>query len=192
MQRGELTRRILEHLMDASSDMLYLFAAIVASPYGASRGQIERKMEELRESGAKPKADLERIRRRQQDFYNIVYQLQRDGFIKKTENRKLLITLLGKKKYEKILSRLPKRNHKPQIDNSLKVFIFDIPEKEKHKREWLRNQLRDLGFKMVQKSVWMGKKKIPKEFLEDIRDLKLLAHVEIFAVTKTGSIRPVK
>ena len=89
MQRGELTRRILEHLMDASSDMLYLFAAIVASPYGASRGQIERKMEELRESGAKPKADLERIRRRQQDFYNIVYQLQRDGFIKKTESKLL-------------------------------------------------------------------------------------------------------
>lgn len=178
--------------MDASSDMLYLFAAIIVCPYGASRGQIERKMEELREGGTKSRANLERIKQRQQDFYNIVYQLQRDGFIKKTENRKLLITILGKKKYEKILSRLPKRNHKPQTDSSLKVFIFDIPEKEKHKRKWLRSQLRDLGFRMVQKSVWMGRKKIPREFLEDIQELKLLAYIEIFAVTKTGSIRTTK
>lgn len=192
MQRGELTKRILEHLMNASSDMLYLFAAIVVSPYGASRRQIERKMEELREGSTKSKADLEKIRQRQQSFYNIVYQLRRDGFIKKAENRKLLITVLGRKKYEKILNRLPKRNHKPQIDNSLKVFIFDIPERERHKRKWLRGQLRDLGFKMVQKSVWMGRKKIPEEFLEDIRNLKLLAYVEIFAVTKTGSIRTIK
>ncbi|MBI2635441.1 MAG: CRISPR-associated endonuclease Cas2, partial [Parcubacteria group bacterium] len=74
----------------------------------------------------------------------------------------------------------------------LKVVIFDIPEKQKHKREWLRGQLQDLGFKMIQKSVWMGKRKFPKEFLEDIRDLKLLAYVEIFSVTKTGSMRPLR
>ncbi len=192
MQRGELTKRILEHLMNASSDMLYLFAAIVVSPYGASRGQIERKMEELREGSTKSKADLEKIRQKQRNFYNIVYQLRRDGFIKKTEKRKLLITVLGKEKYKKILNRLPKRYHKPQADTSLKVVIFDIPEKEKYKREWLRDQLRELGFKMLQKSVWIGRKKLPREFIEDIRNIKLLPHVEIFAITKTGSIQPVK
>lgn len=187
MQRGELTKRILEHLMDASCDVVYLFAAIIVSPYGASRGQIEKKARELQEGTAK--ADL---KRKQQDFYNIVYQLQRQGFIKKTKDRKLLLTILGREKYKKVQSRLPGRRYKPQTDNSVKVVIFDIPEKERHKREWLRYQLRDLGFKMIQRSVWIGKKKLPQEFMEDIHGLKLLPYVEIFAITKTGSIRSVK
>ncbi len=192
MQRGELTKRILEHLMDASSDIVYLFAAIIASPYGASRKQIERKMWELQESSAKIKLSSEEIKRKQQNFYNIVYQLQRQGFIKKTKNRELLITILGRKKYKKILSRLPKRYHKPQADVSLKVVIFDIPEKEKYKRAWLRDQLKELGFTMLQRSVWIGRKKLPGGFMEDIRNLELLPYIEIFAITKTGSIRSVK
>lgn len=177
-------------MIDASADMFYLFIAIAVCPYGASRRQIERKMDELREKGGDA-SDLE-MKRRQQNFYNMVSKLKREGFIKKTENRKLLITILGREKYKKILSRLPRRSYQSQTDTSIKVVIFDIPEKEQYKRVWLRDQLRELGFKMIQKSVWMGKKKIPKEFLEDIRDLKLLSYVEIFAITKTGSVRSVK
>lgn len=190
MQRGELTKRILEHLMDASTDIVYLFAAIVASPYGASRKQIERKMWELREGAGRDKPDLEKMKQRRQNFYSMIYKLQREGFIKKTKNRKLLITVLGKEKYKKILSHLPRKHYQAQIDNSLKVIIFDIPEREKYKREWLRDQLRDIGFKMLQKSVWIGRRKFPSEFMEDIRDLKLLPYVEIFSVAKTGSVQP--
>ena len=192
MQRGDLTKRILEHLIDASSDIVYLSAAIIASPYGASRKQIERKMEELRRGSAKTKSNSARIKQKQQNFYSIIYQLQREGFIKKTKDRRPIITVLGREKYKKILNRLPKRYHKPQPDAGLKVIIFDVPEKEKYKREWLRSQLQDMGFKMIQKSVWMGKKKFPEEFMEDIRDLRLLPYVEIFSIAKTGSIRSVK
>jgi len=189
MERGELTKRILEHLMDASADIVYLFAAVVASPYGASRIQIERKMWELREGTGRSKSDLERIKRKQQSFYSTLYRLQRQGFIKRTKNRKLLVTVLGKEKYKKILKRLPIRFHKPERDDSLKVIIFDVPEKERYKRDWLRDQLQDLGFKMLQKSVWIGRKKLPSKFMEDIHDLKLLPYVEIFSVIKTGSIQ---
>ena len=192
MERGELTKRILEHLMDASSDIVYLFAAIVASPYGASRKQIEKKMWELRGENSKSKANLEKMKQRQQNFYSMIYKLQREGFIKKTKDRKLLVTVLGKEKYKKILNRLPRRHYKIQRDNSLKVIIFDIPEKEKYKRFWLRDQLREMGFKMLQKSVWIGRRKLPSKFMEDIRDLKLLPYVEIFSVTKTGSVQPPK
>ncbi|MDP3991333.1 MAG: hypothetical protein U1C56_01140 [Candidatus Curtissbacteria bacterium] len=192
MARGEITKRILEHLTDASADIAYLFAAIIISPYGASGKQIERKMWELREGTGRNKSDLERIKRKQQSFYSTLYRLQRQGFIKKTKDRNLTATILGKEKYKKILKRLPSRSHKPQRDDSLKVVIFDIPEKEKYKRDWLRDQLQDLGFKMLQKSVWIGRRKLPGEFMEDIRDLKLLPYVEIFSVIKTGSIQLTK
>jgi hypothetical protein len=42
---------------------------------------------------------------------------------------------------------------------------------------------------MVQKSLWLGKVKIPEEFLVDIRKLSLLDYVEIFEITKTGSLK---
>ena len=142
MERGELTKRILEHLMDASADIVYLFAAVVASPYGASRKQIERKMWELREGTGRSKSDLERIKRKQQSFYSTLYRLQRQGFIKRTKNRKLLVTVLGKEKYKKILKRLPIRFHKPERDDSLKVIIFDVPEKERYKREKIKRNRR--------------------------------------------------
>ena len=192
MEGRELTKRILEHLIDASADIVYLSAAVVASPYGASRKQIERKMWELREGAGRSRSDSARIKRKQQSFYSTLYRLQRQGFIKKTKDRKLLVTVLGKEKYKKILKHLPIRSYKPERDDSLKVIIFDIPEKEKYKRDWLRDQLQDLGFKMLQKSVWIGKRKLPSKFIEDIRDLKLLPYVEIFSVIKAGSVSTVE
>ena len=69
------------------------------------------------------------------------------------------------------------------------IFAFDVPEKEKRKRGWLRTVLRRLDFTMIQKSVWVGKSKIPQEFLEDIYRFKMVDFVEIFEVSKTGSLR---
>lgn len=39
-------------------------------------------------------------------------------------------------------------------DKKWRIIIFDIPEEMHHKRNWLRNKLRNLGFYMVQKSVF--------------------------------------
>ena len=36
------------------------------------------------------------------------------------------------------------------------------------------HELSDLDFKMLQRSVWVGKSKLPEEFLEDLRFLKLI------------------
>ena len=69
------------------------------------------------------------------------------------------------------------------------IVVFDVPEKERRKRDWLRSVLKRLELKMVQKSVWIGKVKIPKELLDDLFNLKLLDYVEIFEVSKSGSLR---
>jgi DNA-binding transcriptional regulator PaaX len=78
--------------------------------------------------------------------------------------------------------------YKKIFDNKLKVIIFDIPEKERHKREWLRVSLLALGFSFLQQSVWMGKNKIPESFIVDLRDRKLLPCVEIFEINQKGTI----
>ena len=67
------------------------------------------------------------------------------------------------------------------------VISFDIPEKERRKRDWLRFALKQLNFHMIQKSVWWGKTKIPKEFIDCLKELKIIDYVEIFRVIKSAS-----
>ncbi len=192
MKKETLTQKILEHLIEAAATTGYLFAAIAVSGYGASQKQIERKMWEMREGGRiKNKSDLQKFKKRQQSFYSLIHKLQKEGLIKKGANRKWVINPLGRKKYRNFLKQLIAKNYPKQKDkdSDLKIIIFDIPERERWKRDWLRQQLQLLDFKMVQKSVWAAKVKLPNEFMRDLRDLRLLHHVEIFAVTKTGSLR---
>ena len=187
MRVGNLTRRILEHLMDATVDSFYLFVAIGESRYGDSRGKIERRARELRESGLSGPSRNE-LKRRRNNFYSYLYHLQKDGLIERRRG-KWSVTNIGRGKYKTLLKRFPVRKYPKEADTGLKIIIFDIPEKEKRKREWLRDRLVELGFKMLQKSVWVGKIKLPQEFVEDLRDLNLIRHVEVLAVTKRGSLK---
>jgi len=42
---------------------------------------------------------------------------------------------------------------------------------------------------MIQKSVWVGKIALPEEFLRDLHRLQLISYVEIFEVTRAGSLK---
>ena len=77
------------------------------------------------------------------------------------------------------------------VDNRAKekrlIVIFDIPEKKKGYREWLRMELVGFGFNLVQKSVWFGPT-LPKEFLEYLEEIKLLKHIRFFRATEKDLI----
>ncbi len=82
-------------------------------------------------------------------------------------------------------------NYSKASGNQLIIFAFDIPEHYRQKRAWLRAVLRNLGLKMLQKSVWIGRTKIPEIFLDDLRRLKMINYIEILAISKSGSLRQV-
>lgn len=127
--------------------------------------------------------------REKQKLHNLICKLKRGGFIE-TNNKLLKITNLGKNKIEKLRKfiRLPKKNYlATPIDEKI-IFIFDIPEKQKHLRNWLRMCLIGMGFLKLQKSVWMGNIKLPKDFLKDITNLDLEEYIHIFKVTKEGTL----
>jgi len=113
---------------------------------------------------------------------------------KEKNNKKFfIITKKGKGKLSFLKKQhkesLPEVSYSSEENNKFIIFIFDIPEKEKRKRDWLREVLKKLGLKMIQKSVWIGKTKIPKEFLDDLFKLKIIDYVEIFEITKAGSLK---
>lgn len=80
-------------------------------------------------------------------------------------------------------------NYHGEKGSTAKIVVYDIPEQERAKRRWLRLALLNLKFEMLQKSVWVGKGKLPKEFINDLVELKILQYVDILEVTKTGTIR---
>lgn len=57
-------------------------------------------------------------------------------------------------------------NTKSKWDGNFMVVIFDIPEKERLNRDLLRQRLQELGFGMLQESVWIS----PYHFEEDLRE----------------------
>jgi len=129
-------------------------------------------------------------------FYSLLNRLKNQGFIKKEKENKKTIWSITRKGLEK-LKILKKKNKKILINypkeksDKLIIVIFDIPEKERHKRNWLRSVLALLDFKFLQQSVWIGKTKIPEEFLNDLRNKKMLDYVHIFKVSKSGTINKI-
>ena len=76
----------------------------------------------------------------------------------------------------------------PNIDNTKRIVIFDIPEKEREKRDWIRIELLYHEYKPLQKSVWLGRRPLLPQFIENIEFLGLSDCVHIFSVKDEGTI----
>jgi len=132
--------------------------------------------------------------RNKRRFYSVLNQLKKQGFISKGSHGKETfweITEKGIKHIEKFSDKLnlPKRNYKKEKNDGLIIVVFDIPEKYRHKRNWIRQSLISLEFNLLQKSVWIGKNKIPQTFLKDMAELGIIDDVHIFSVIKAGTIK---
>ncbi|MDP1718925.1 MAG: CRISPR-associated endonuclease Cas2, partial [bacterium] len=124
-------------------------------------------------------------------FQSVVQKLRKEDLI--TQDRKKKIWQVTQKGKEKLLQLIKQRGSCPKkyvakISDEVVIVSFDVPEKNRTKRNWLRHVLKEMNFTMIQKSVWLAKLRLPKEFIEDLRLFKLLPCVQIFSVNKSGTI----
>ncbi len=73
-------------------------------------------------------------------------------------------------------------------DNISRLFIFDIPESLKFHRDWIRQELVATGYNLLQKSVWLGKRPLPKNFLRELVDKDLFQYIHFFEVQEEGTL----
>jgi len=198
MKKGDILLRVLETIGDLTVSMADLLIVFVSAGYGASYSKLQYELSKRQMERERKSLEKGIQKETKQKYYNLIYKLKTSGLIaeKKKDNKKLFIlTKKGKKKLfslrEKNQKRLPDISYLrlKEESNKLVIVIFDIPEQERRKRGWLRAALKNLGLKMVQKSVWIGKVKIPKEFLDDLFKLRLIDYIEIFEISKTGSLK---
>jgi len=117
-------------------------------------------------------------------------RLKQRGLLE-NKNGKWEITNLGSNYLDKIRKRLklPKHTPKQHFGKPKKmIIVFDIPEDQKNKRRWLRIELFNLDFIMLQKSVWLGPTPLSKEFIKSLNDLKLLPYLKFFKASETDIV----
>lgn len=133
----------------------------------------------------------------QKRFYSLLAKLRVEGFIRKRGIGLAAAWHLTAHGLQKLLRQPAQQGRHPEIPRNIYqkkkisdkiIIIFDIPESLKHYRNWIRHQLRSLGFDMLQKSVWVGTYQIPADFIHDLRECNVLRYIHIFKVTNPGSI----
>ena len=130
------------------------------------------------------------IRNDRKNLSKTIYKLKKQGFIKKVNKDGTFLwklTRLGLKKLQNLNKKfIPRNKYKGEAVNYSTIIAFDIPEKLKHLRSWIRYSLAIMGFEKLQRSLWIGKVKIPEDFIKDLYKLKINNCVVIFKVIDQG------
>ena len=105
-----------------------------------------------------------------------LHRLKKRGLLQ-LDGKTWRIARKGKEHLSKIF---PRRSWDRLAGPKRVVIVFDIPERAKKKRDWLRTELRVLGFSMLQQSVWFGPAPLPREFIEALDLLGLATHIRFF------------
>ncbi len=123
-------------------------------------------------------------------YHILLSRLQAQGLIE-AASRKGRRWSLTRKGRERLTIERSKENIVTRFveGDGLTIISYDIPESLRRERDRLREVLALLGFEPVQKSVWFASKKVTILFLQHLKDHKIIDHVQIFEVTKTGSLR---
>lgn len=111
-----------------------------------------------------------------------IHRLKKQGLIAEGEKKKICLTSQGKE----IVAYIKDRHsilEKPW-DKKIRVVVFDIPEEEKSIRDWFRIELGLSAFKLLQKSVYIGKYPMPDDLYQNLIKNEIFNDVHIFTINE--------
>lgn len=117
-------------------------------------------------------------RYKKKNVYNVFYRLQKEGYLNIEERGHqvyISLTKEGRRKAGRFQIDSLKINKSKKWDGKWRVVIFDIAQLKKMQRNALREKLKELGFRQLQKSVLV----CPHECKDEIELLR-----EFFALSK--------
>lgn len=193
-----ISEKILEILKESAEDTAFIIDAMLSSKaesYRKLRGHMAGHMAfEPRE-----RMDCLEEQRENQKLYNTLNHLKREGFIKKeiiSAGSRWEITRKGLLKlglFKKIaVNSVKEINYEKKKSDTPIILAFDIPGRYGRHRRWLRETLKFLDFRMIQRSVLIGNCKIPEQFIKDLEKREILKCVDIFEVGKKGTLERLK
>lgn len=118
-------------------------------------------------------------------FSQFIYYLKKQGYIEVKELQEKNAVILTKEGLDKALkAKLDNDSYKKRKDGKMVMVLYDIPEKKKSERNIFRDHLKNLGFELLQRSVWVS----PFDVLEETREIaieySLESYLNIFLIEK--------
>ena len=74
-------------------------------------------------------------------------------------------------------------------DGIIRIVAFDIPEKLRTKRNWLREQLLACDYHLLQRSIFLGKRPLPDAFILRVDEMRIRKYLHIASLTQSGTIQ---
>lgn len=99
----------------------------------------------------------------------VVKRLRENGFVELVSDKELSLRLTDAGRVKALWTKM--RLEDDDWDGKWRLVIWDIPEKRRKARDLLRYQLKQLGFKKFQQSVWASKKNctlLLKKYIKDV------------------------
>lgn len=190
--KGDKLFQVLKFLEEGITTLTDLTLAIILSGYGASAKKIDKNFFRLQQERVSAIQKKREFAKEKKKLYDLLYKLKKDGILTTDSqlNNKIKLSPQGVKKFLLLKQQreLSAKKYKKEPTEKKIIVIFDIPEARKNQRIWLRAVLKNLGFKMIQKSVWWGNFLIPQELISDLGRLKLLDYIEFYEAVKLGSL----
>ena len=113
-------------------------------------------------------------------FNHLIWRTLKAGYIEKIEKEGKIyirITSLGTKMTQRDFQLICLQN-KPW-DGRWRIVMFDVAEVQKRKRDYLREKLKELGFGMLQESVFLTPHDVIKDFSEYVESIGLRDSVDV-------------
>lgn len=182
MQYGAFTKAILEYLADSGKSAIEAFF----DPNHPSRKYTRTVLAayDTRYSSSRSAA--------KHALSSTLYRLKKQGLVACSGPKKKTawtITRDGRKFLRKAPLRQPRNVYalEPE-DGAARLVTFDIPEKEKKNRQWLHAELLACGFPQLHKSVFVGTRPLPSEFIRSLNDRRLTSYIHIVGIEKSGTL----
>ena len=107
-------------------------------------------------------------KKKREKWAKMISYLKNKGYlnVKDLKNRKAII--ITQKGFDKIFdTKIKLIDKKKRKDKKWRMVLFDIPEEKRKHRDLFRNQLKCLGYKRLQRSIWV----CPHDVLKDTQFL---------------------
>lgn len=183
MRYGHLTRAILEHLAEAGTLMLGAFFP----PHPKAR--LARML--LGMDAHRPRSRVTA----KHTLSSTLYRLRKDGLVTKNgTDRKSQWTITAKGRAlltRKVLRKSPNPLEYPilpPMDGIVRLVSFDIPEKQRAKRDWLRKELIACDYHILHRSVFIGARLLPEELINAMAHLGITRYIQIVGINRKGTL----
>ena len=120
------------------------------------------------------------------EYSKLLYQLQRSGYIHKTDKK---VSLTDKGEQRALLRSIEQIAPPKKRDGFHRLIAFDIPETMRSARDMMRQKLYEFECSKVQKSLYLTSYVCEEEIGEIVRILNLQRHVQIFVLKSSPQLR---